>query len=354
MHVVVDLAVAAHALAGAHLGQNRAGDDVARCQVEQGGRVALHEALAVAIAQDAALAAHGFGDQDAQPHDAGGVELKELHVFQGDAAPGAHGRSVAGIGKGVGRDLEHAPESARGEQDGLGGQDVQAAGGQFYGHHPLGGGAVQDQIDHLKFIEKDDFVFDALLVEGLQDHVSGAVGRVTGPPDRPLAEVAGVPAETALVDTTFGGAVEGQTAVFEIVNRLDGLFGQNLGGLLVDQVVAPLDGVEGVPLGLVLLHVAQGGADAALGRAGVAADGVELGKHRRFRSLTGFEGGVKPRPARTDDNRVKLLDHGHLLWRIDGYSTRGTPKPAATRRGRRPGRPSCKGRRGWVPRQNRG
>jgi hypothetical protein len=86
-----------------------------------------------------------------------------------------------------------------------------------------------------------------------------------------------VTAETALVDASFRGPVERQSPVFEIVDRLDGLFGKNGGRLLVNQIISAFDRVEGVPFGFVLLHVAQCGADSALGRAGMAADGIELG-----------------------------------------------------------------------------
>jgi hypothetical protein len=170
-----------------------------------------------------------------------------------------------------------------------------------------------DQIHHLELVEKGHLVLDALLVKGLQDHVPGAVRRVAGPAHRCFAEVARMPAETALVDAPFRGAVEGQTPVFQIVDRLDGLFGQNGSRLLVHQIVAALDRVEGVPFGFVLLHIAQCGADAALGRAGVAADGIELGENRRFRSLAGFQCGIEPGTAGADDHRVELVDHEHLL-----------------------------------------
>jgi hypothetical protein len=83
-----------------------------------------------------------------------------------------------------------------------------------------------NQIDHLEFVEKGDLVLDALLVKGLQNHVPGAVGGVAGPLHRPLPEVARVTAESPLVDAPFRGAVEGQSPVFQIVDRLDGLFGQ--------------------------------------------------------------------------------------------------------------------------------
>jgi hypothetical protein len=79
------------------------------------------------------------------------------------------------------------------------------------------------------------------------------------------------------------------------------------------QIIAALDRVEGVPFGFVFLHVAQCGADAALGRAGMAADGIELGENRRFGFLAGFQCGVKTGTAGADDHRVELMDHKHLL-----------------------------------------
>jgi hypothetical protein len=125
MHIVVDFAVTANALTGADFRQDGAGHDVAGRQIQQGGGIALHEPLSVAIAQDAAFTANRLGDQDPQPHDAGGVKLEELHVHQRDAPPGADRRAVTGVGESIGGDLEHAAETAGGKEDCLGGQDMQ-------------------------------------------------------------------------------------------------------------------------------------------------------------------------------------------------------------------------------------
>jgi hypothetical protein len=72
-------------------------------------------------------------------------------------------------------------------------------------------------------------VLDALLVERLQDHVAGSVGREAGPPDGRLAVVAGVAAEPPLVDLAVRRAVERQAHVLELDDRLDGLAGQDFG-----------------------------------------------------------------------------------------------------------------------------
>ena len=99
------------------------------------------------------------------------------------------------------------------------------------------------------------------------------------------------------------------------ITRLDGLAGQDLGGVLVDEVVAALDGVEHVPLPVVLLLVAEGGTHAALGGAGVGPGGIELRQDRgsRRRPSRELEGGPQARAAGTDDQGV-VLDRIIVAW----------------------------------------
>ncbi len=66
----------------AHLESHRPRDDVTRREVFEGRRVALHEALALGVAQDRALASSGLGEQDAEAGEPGRVELEELHVLE--------------------------------------------------------------------------------------------------------------------------------------------------------------------------------------------------------------------------------------------------------------------------------
>jgi hypothetical protein len=122
--------------------------------------------------------------------------------------------------------------------------------------------------------------------------VTRSIGRIAGPTNGALAKIARVPAEAALVDASLGCAVKRQTAVFQIVDGLDSLFGKYFCRLLINEVVTALDRVEGVPFGFVLLHIAQCGTDPALSRTGMAADGIQLGENRRFGLLAGFQCGV--------------------------------------------------------------
>ena len=101
--------------------------------------------------------------------------------------------------------------------------------------------------------------------------MAGPVRGETRPAHRPLAVVAGVATEAPLIDLAVSGPVEREPHVLQLDHPVDGLPRQDLRAVLVRQVVATLDGVEHVPLPVVLLLVPQGGADATLGGTGMGA-----------------------------------------------------------------------------------
>ena len=88
--------------------------------------------------------------------------------------------------------------------------------------------------------------------------------------------VASVTTEATLVDLAVWGAVERQTHVLEVDNGLNRFLREDLSGVLVDQVVATLDGVEGVPFPAVLFNVGQRCGHATLCCTGVRASREEL------------------------------------------------------------------------------
>ena len=307
---VVALGTAAAALADLRV--DGAGHDVTGRQVLHDGSVLLHEALAVLVAQDAALTAGTLGEQDAHAPDAGRVELEELHVLQRQTPAVAGGLAVTGQGVRVGGHPEELAGAAGRVDDRLRLEDVDLAGRQLVGHDTgglldavdLGDQLVQD----VELVEELHALLDAVLVQRLEDHVAGAVGRVAGTADRGLAVVAGVAAEAALVDLTLGRPVERQAHLLQVEDRVDGLLRQDLGGVLVDQVVAALDRVEGVPLPVVLLHVGERGGHTALRGARVGAGGVELGQDRGAAALRRLDGGTHARATGADDDGVVLVD----------------------------------------------
>jgi hypothetical protein len=111
------------------------------------------------------------------------MELEELHVFQRDAAAVDDCSPIAGIGIGVGSDLPDAPVSAGGDDDSLGVEGMQFAGSQLDSDNASSLPVYDQQVEHLEFVVELDLVLQALLVQGLQDHVTRAVGGVTGAAD---------------------------------------------------------------------------------------------------------------------------------------------------------------------------
>ena len=97
---------------------------IGRLRGEARGDVVEHEALALGVAKVASLTAHTLGDQCAahrrRPDHARGVELGELDVHEFCASLVGHGRSVAGVLPGVGRDAPHLSATAGGQDHGLG------------------------------------------------------------------------------------------------------------------------------------------------------------------------------------------------------------------------------------------
>jgi hypothetical protein len=134
-----------------------------------------------AVDQDAAFAAHAFGDQHAGAGHAGRVELPELHVLQRQAGACRHAHAVAGVDEGVGGSGEDAPGAAGGEDGGLRFQDHDVAGFHFQRHHAehvaVG---VADQIEGHPFDEEVGAGAHVALVQRVQQRVAGTVGRGAG------------------------------------------------------------------------------------------------------------------------------------------------------------------------------
>jgi hypothetical protein len=241
------------------------------------------------------------------------VELKELHVLERDAPPVAHRHAVAGERVGVGGDLEDLPVPPGCEQHRLRPEHVDLAGGELVGDDTAGSPVHHDQVDHVELVEEPDVPLDALLVQRLQDHVPGAIRRVAGPADRGLTVVPGVAAEAALVDPAVRRPVEREPPVLQLDDPVDRLAAHDLRGGLVHQVVAPLHGVEGVPLRRVFLHVAQRRAHPTLRRSGMGPGRVELRDHGGLHLARCLQRGPEARPARADDHRVVDVGGGHRL-----------------------------------------
>src|ERR1700678_1111934 len=114
-------------------------------------------------------------------------------------------------------------------------------------------------------------MFDRLLIERVEHRVAGAIGCGASTLRDALAEVRRHAAEGTLVDAAGFGARERDTVVLELDDGGGRLLAHELDGVLVAEPVRAFDGVIHVPAPIVLAHVAQGGADAALSGDGMTA-----------------------------------------------------------------------------------
>jgi hypothetical protein len=122
---------------------------------------------------------------------------------------------------------------------------------------PAADPALDQQVDHVILVEEADAVLDALLVQRLQDHVTGAVGCMTGAPNRFAGHSIGMPAKRALGDLTIRRPVKRQAHVFQLIDSRHGLITHELDGVLVAQVIRAFNCIVGVPFGMVFLLAAD-------------------------------------------------------------------------------------------------
>ena len=293
----------------ADLDGHGAADDVARGEVLRVGSVALHEPLAVGVGQIAAFAPRTFGHQAAGAVDPGRVELDELHVLQGQAGSKHHRVAIAGAGVGGGAREVGPAIPARREHGHVGAEPVQGTVIEVPGKDaPTGAVVVHEEVERDVFDEEFRVVAQALLVERVQDGVTGAIRRGAGSLGRAFAEVGRHSAERALVDPPVLGAREGDPEVFELDDGGDRLAAHVLDRVLIAEPVRPLHRVVHVPPPVVLAHVAERGAHAALGRHRVAAGRKELGHAGGCDPFGGeTERRAQACPARADDDGIVFV-----------------------------------------------
>mmetsp|Transcript_21345 Transcript_21345/g.52551 ORF Transcript_21345/g.52551 Transcript_21345/m.52551 type:complete len:368 (+) Transcript_21345:832-1935(+) len=305
----------AYAAALADLHGHRTRHDVARREVLRGRRVALHEPLAVGVAQHAALAAAAFRDEAARAVDPRGVELHELEVLLRQPRAGDHGVAVAGAGVGGGGGEVAAAVAAGREDGGVRAEAVESAVLEAQREHAeaFAGGGVNEEVEGKVFDEEVGVVLEGLPVEGVEERVAGAVGGGGAAVRLPaFSKVEGLPAKGALVDLALLVAGEGDAVLFELDHGLRGLAAHVVNRVLVTKPVAPLHGVVHVPPPVVLRPVPQRGVNAALRGDGVAP------RREQLRDARGLEPGLAQPDHRAqagtagahDDGVVRVVDDG--------------------------------------------
>ncbi len=248
------------------------GDDVPRRQLHGAFGVPLHEPLAAIVHQVASFAARPLADENVGAVEGGGMVLHELQVLNGNARLVSDGDARSGVDQGVAAARKNPAVAAGCQHHHPRRKGLEPAGGHLHGNHPVDPAIVNRQGEGKPLLVHLDAELDTLLVEGVQYHVAGAVRRIAA------AGITGA-AEGPLGDRPVLQPAPGTAPVLQLVHQERRLGAHHPHRGLVRQVVAALDGVEGVLLNGVVLrpfHVGQGGIHSPLRGDGMGADRVHL------------------------------------------------------------------------------
>ena len=150
------------------------------------------------------------------------MELPHFHVLHGNTRPQTHANTVSGVNVRVGGRCIDTPCATRGEDrclglhvDGLARLDTDR---DDPGHRPI---LVFHQIHGEPFVEEYGLVLHVVLVEGMQQRVTGSVRRGAGSGGlATFTEILRMSAKGTLVDAPLLGAGKGQTHVLELEDGL--------------------------------------------------------------------------------------------------------------------------------------
>ena len=283
---------------------------VATRQVFRIRGITFHETFAVFVQQVAAFTAAALCHQNARPGDTGRVELPHFHILHRHAGADRHTHAVAGIDMGIGGGLVDTTGAA-GSQHGSASLEVN----HFTGFDTQGGTTdhraigVFHQIQRVPLGENRGVIFQVLLIEGVQQGVAGTVSRRSGTCRLLAAEVFRLAAERTLINRAIFEARERQTHVIQLQNCFRAGFTHVFDGVLIANVVRPLNGVVHMPFPVIFMGITERDGDTTL-----RGNGMGTGRKNFREQRTGLAalGNLQRRAhtcaAGTNDNSIKFSD----------------------------------------------
>ncbi len=226
-------------------------------QVFRVRRITLHKAFAVFIQQITAFATATFRHQNPRARDAGRVELPHFHILYRYACTQRHTDTVAGVDVGVGGGLINTACPA-GRQNGRARFEVH----DFAGFNTQRGTShhcailVFHQIERIPFREDGGVVFQVLLIQRVQQCVTGTVSRCCGTCRLLAAEVFRLAAKRTLIDTAIIQTGERETHMFQLQNGFRAGLTHIFDRVLVTDVVGAFNGIVHVPFPVIFMGVA--------------------------------------------------------------------------------------------------
>ena len=257
------------------------------------------------IQQVRALAARSLGNEYATALECGGMVLHHLHVHKGRAHLVRRGHAVTRAYQSVGARLEHAPKPARCDDDRLRAHNMDFAAANLHNHRARALAILNNEREQEPFLINADARLHHLFVKYMQQRLTGEV-RYEECARLPL------PAERARAKTTLVVSIEYDAHMLHRDDFVTGLAAHHGDGILVAQVVAALDGIEGM-LAPVVASIGERGVDAALRRVGVAANRMHLRYDRDIRAcLYSGKSGTHTRKPGADYQHI-MVEHIQYL-----------------------------------------
>ena len=206
------------------------------------------------------------------------MELNKFHVLHWQAGAQHHGAAVTRAGmSGSTREIRTAV-AARSENDLVRAKTMQATRCQVDRDDTPACAIFHYQINGKILNEKLGIVFEGLLIQRMQHRVACAISCRTGALCSAFAKVGRHAPKRALVYLAILRTGKRHTVVLQLDDGCGRFLAHVLDRILVAEPVGALDGVVHVPAPVVLTHVAQRCADAALRRNGVTASRKYLGE----------------------------------------------------------------------------
>ena len=208
------------------------------------------------------------------------MKLPELHVFERNACTRRHTETVASINKRIGAGRVDASCAASREQRRLGLQNHHFAGFHLHGHHTENiTSLIADQIKRHPFDKELGVRADIALIQRMQHGVTGTVCGSARALDRALAIVARLTTKWALIYTAIRGAIKRHPKMLEFIDGFIRLATHKFNRVLIAEIIRTLDGVEHMPVPVVLAVVAERSSHTTLRRDCMRAGGKHFGQH---------------------------------------------------------------------------
>ena len=231
--------------------------------------------------------------------------LHHFHVHERGTGPVGNGKPVAGADQGVGTRLEDAPHAAGGHDDGLRLDERELSGLQFKRRDSRTTSfVILDQRRDEPFLEHRQTGFQNLLIQHVQHGLAGKIRHKKRPCPFLATEAAGAQPPVLV-------SIKDDPHVFQGEDVRARFPGQNFHGILVTQIIAAFDRLEGVLFPLIPT-VGKRRVNAALSRVGMAANRMHLRDDRDGHpGFTCRQRGPHPGQAGPHHEHVKFVRSPH-------------------------------------------